>query len=129
MLERVLISAVLLGGLGLLWGFWQFYKSRLLHAIQQPTGAATGKPTLLYFTGEYCAPCKFQQTPVVESLRAKLGNSVAVKIIDVSARPDLAGRYKVLTLPTTVVLDQTGRVAHINYGVTGQSKLETQLAA
>jgi len=127
MLERVMISAVIIGGLGLLWWTWQYYKSRLLHAIQQPAEAAGGKPTLLYFTGEYCAPCKFQQTPVVEKLRAKLGNSVRVKIIDVSVQPDLASRYKVLTLPTTVILDRRGQVAHINYGVTAQGKLETQL--
>jgi thioredoxin 1 len=119
---------VIMGGLGLLWWAWQYYKSRLLHTIQQPVGAAIGKPTLLYFTGEYCAPCKFQQTPVVEKLRAKLADSVCVKIIDVSVQPDLADHYKVLTLPTTVIVDRRGQVAHINYGVTTQDKLEAQLS-
>lgn len=128
MLERFVISLVIMGGLGLLWWSWQYYKSRLLHIIQQSADAAIGKPTLLYFTGEHCAPCKFQQTPIVEKLRAKLGNSIAIKIYDVSTQPDLASQYKVLTLPTTIVLDRAGRVAHLNYGVTGQHKLETQLS-
>jgi hypothetical protein len=41
----------------------------------------------------------------------------------------VASRYKVLTLPTTIVLDRAGQVTHINYGVVAQSKLETQLFA
>ncbi len=126
MVERVAISMAIIGGLGLLWWAWQYYKTRVRRAIQ-PVDVARGKPTLLYFTGEYCAPCKFQQTPIVEQIRAKLGDSVAVKTYDVSAQPDLASRYKVLTLPTTVVLNQSGQVTHINYGVAEQSKLEMQL--
>jgi peroxiredoxin len=51
----------------------------------------------------------------------------ANKKYDVSQDPELASRYKVLTVPTTVVLDRRGRVAHINYGVTEQAKLESQL--
>jgi thioredoxin 1 len=126
MVERVAISLAISGGLGLLWWAWQYYKTRLMRAIQ-PADMERGKPTLLYFTGEYCAPCKFQQTPIVEQIRARLGDSVAVKTYDVSAQPDLASRYKVLTLPTTVVLDPQGQVMYVNYGVADQSKLESQL--
>lgn len=126
MLDRVFITLIIAGSIGLLWLGWQYYKARLRHTIR-PDEVARGKPTLLYFTGDYCAICKVQQTPIVERVAAKLGHSVAVNIYDVSKQPDLARRYKVLTLPTTVILNKQGQVAHINYGVISQPKLEAQL--
>lgn len=127
MAERILITLIILSSLALLYGAWQFQKGRLIKSIQ-PTGPATGKMTLLYFTGEYCTACKLQQTPIVEKIRTRLGESIAVEIYDVSTRPEIAARYRVLTLPTTVVLDAQGSVRAINYGVTAQSKLEMQLS-
>ena len=126
MLERVVITIAIVAGLGLLWLTWQYYKAKLVQRIR-PDGISTGKPTLLYFTGEYCTSCKLQQTPIIEKVRSKLGNSVAIKTYDVSHFPDIASRYKVLTLPTTVVLNEQGQVKAINYGVTQQHKLEAQL--
>jgi hypothetical protein len=63
----------------------------------------------------------------VEKISARLGDAVVVKTYDVSIDPDIASRFKVLTLPTTVVLDGRGQVKAINYGLTQQHKLETQL--
>ena len=125
MFERVLITVAILVGLSLLWLAWNAYKSRLIRSIE--AGEQNDKPTLLYFTGEYCTVCKFQQSPVVEKIMNKFGNTIAVKQVDVSDTPDLARQYKVLTLPTTVILSPEGQVKHINYGVTPQTKLEMQL--
>jgi thioredoxin-like negative regulator of GroEL len=63
----------------------------------------------------------------VERLAIKLGDQIQVRRIDVSQQPDLATQYKVLTVPTTIVIQPGGTVAHINYGVTDQLKLEAQL--
>ena len=126
MLERVVITLTVVGSLALLWLVWQYYKTRLMAAIQ-PADLSTGKPTLLYFTGEYCTACKFQQTPIVEQISSRLGDSIVVKMYDVSTQPEVASQFKVLTLPTTVVLDGRGQVKAINYGVTQQQKLEMQL--
>ncbi len=127
MLERVILTGVILAGLALLWLGWRYYKARLVQRIQ-PVEATPGLPTLLYFGADYCAPCKLQQTPIVEKLANKWGETVVVKKVDVTQQPDLASQYRVLTLPTTVILNQQGEVAHINYGVTSQAKLEAQLA-
>ncbi|MBE7550675.1 MAG: thioredoxin family protein [Anaerolineales bacterium] len=127
MLERMVITLVILGGLGLFWLGWRYYKLKLTQSIQ-PAETAPGIPTLLFFCADYCAPCKLQQQPVVDSLAAKFGESLAVRRYDVTEHPALASRYKVLTLPTTVVLNGQGYVAHINYGVASQAKLEAQLA-
>jgi thioredoxin 1 len=127
MLERMAITLLILAGLGLLWLGWRYYKLRLTQSIQ-PDEAALGIPTLLYFCADYCAPCKLQQQPIVDSLAAKFGESLVVRCHDVTEHPDLASRYKVLTLPTTVILDGQGHVAQINYGVASQAKLEAQLS-
>lgn len=126
MLDRIMIAFVIAGGLGLLWLGWQYYKVKMLQTIK-PTGISIDRPTLLYFTGEYCQPCQFQQTPIVEQIVSKLGDSIAVKKYDVSAHPELASQYKVLTLPTTIILDSSGQVTHVNYGVAKRDKLEAQL--
>ena len=73
MFERMLITMAIVVGLGLLWLAWNSYKSRLIRSIE--TGEQNGKPTLLYFTGEYCTACKFQQSPVVEKIMEKFGRS------------------------------------------------------
>lgn len=127
-MDRLFIILVIGGALVLLWLGWQLVKSRLAQSIDA-SGEAGGKPTLLYFTGEYCTICKFQQSPIVEALAAKFSDAVSIKQVDVSAEPDLASKYKVLTLPTTVVVNPQGQVAHINYGLVDLTRLETQLAA
>jgi thiol-disulfide isomerase/thioredoxin len=127
MIDRIIITLVIVGGLTLAWFVWQYYKARLIKTIPAAK-APTGKPTLLYFTGEYCAVCEYQQSPIVAYIATTLGTSVEVNTLDVSTHPDLASQYKVFTLPTTVVLDEQGQVAHINYGLTQQAKLETQLS-
>jgi thioredoxin 1 len=128
MLERFLITLIIIAALVAIWLAWSYLKARLIANIQPAEGLA-GQPVLLYFTGPYCAVCQFQQTPIVEQLKARWGDLWALQKIDVSQEPQLASQYKVLTLPTTVVLDINGQVAHINYGLASQEKLETQLLA
>lgn len=126
MIERLIISTVILLSLSSLWLGWNWYKARLVRSIK-PVKNETGKPTLLWFTAEYCAPCKLQQGPIMARLAEKIGQVATIQQIDVAQNPDLAKQYKVMTLPTTVVLDHAGQVAHINYGVTDQARLEAQL--
>lgn len=128
MLDRLLITLMIAGGLALAWLVWQWVKVRLARSIS-PGDEATGKPTLLYFSGPYCAICKVQQTPIIEQIAATFTDAVEVKRVDVTQSPDLASKYRVLTLPTTIVIDPQGQVTHINYGVTPQTKLESQLLA
>jgi thioredoxin 1 len=126
MVDRLLITFIVIAGSGLLWFAWQLYKARLMQSIQASQTLAN-KPNLLYFTADFCATCKFQQAPIIEQISTKFGDAIAVTEVDVSRQPQLASQYKVLTLPTTVVLDAAGQVKHINYGVTPQAKLELQL--
>jgi len=83
---------------------------------------AASEPYLLYFTGEGCTVCRTHQEPAL----AKLG-SVRVDKVDAIAERELADRFHVYTLPTTVVMSPEGRALHVNYGYATAPKLQRQL--
>lgn len=86
-----------------------------------------GKPTLLYFTTPNCAPCKTIQRPVVNIIRENLGERIQVIEIDATAQPQLASVWGVMSVPTTFIIDQTGKPRHVNHGVASSEKLHRQL--
>jgi thiol-disulfide isomerase/thioredoxin len=72
-------------------------------------GIALGpRATLLQFSTEVCAPCR-STARVLDDLAARTEN-VAHVDLDVTRRPDLASRYRVLQTPTTLILDADGTV-------------------
>ena len=127
MVERVMVVFGVILAIGLLWLAWHLYKGMLVRGIKHMTGQNRGKPTLLYFTADYCTTCRLRQTPVVQELVGRLGNYIAVEAYDVTENPDLAKKYKVLTLPTTIIINREGQVNAVNYGLTPLRKLEQQL--
>ncbi len=54
---------------------------------------------------------------------------MAIDEIDVARDPSSARRYRVMTLPTTVVLDAQGRTVAINAGYASELALRDQVAA
>ena len=86
------------------------------------TGAAAAEPYILYFTGEGCTVCRTHQEPALARLAA-----VRVDKVDAIAEQELAKRFRVYTLPTTVVMAADGTPLHVNYGYAPASKLESQL--
>ena len=90
-----------------------------------PTVAAV-KPTLLYFRSDSCAVCPTQGR-YVDQLAAQWAD-LTIERIDAERDPDTAARYRVFSLPTTVLIDGRGQVRHVNYGLTDVHKLGRQLA-
>lgn len=86
-------------------------------------GVASSQPYILYFTGDSCAICKTHQEPAL----ARLGE-VRIDKVDAVAERELADRFHVYTLPTTVVIAPDGRAVHVNYGYAPAPKLQRQLA-
>jgi thioredoxin-like negative regulator of GroEL len=128
-MDRLLMLLVVLAGTGVLWLVWQGIKLWLRHSIHVDRATPNeGRPALLYFYSDDCVPCRLQQGPIVASLRQRMGESVRFQEYDAVARTDIAGRYRVLTVPTTVVIAPGGKVVAINYGVTQADKLRRQLA-
>jgi thioredoxin 1 len=89
-------------------------------------GAAEGV-RVLAFSSEDCGPCHTLQRPALNRLLDARHGRVSVVEIDATSAPDLTQRYAVLTVPTTVVLDGTGKARAINYGFAPLAKLLTQV--
>jgi thiol-disulfide isomerase/thioredoxin len=88
--------------------------------------SASQIPTLLFFSSESCAPCLTQDI-YLDQLKPELQRNISVDKIDVDLNHDMAEQLGVFTLPTTVLVDRSGQVRHINYGLTTAAKLEGQL--
>ncbi len=96
-------------------------------------GSAAGvvgddRPDILYFTGENCTVCHVAQRPALRRLRSLLSD-VTIREIDVARDPATARRYRVMTLPTTVVLDEGGRTVAMNVGYASEAALRDQVEA
>ena len=119
LLAAAVAGAVVLAAAGL-----EFWRSRRARALALGVAATPAvDPYILYFTGENCSICRTHQEPAL----AKLAG-VRIDKVDAIAQRDLADRFHVYTLPTTVVMSPEGRSLHVNYGYAPAKKLERQLA-
>ena len=131
-MERLLLFALIAAGLGLgglLVRRWQLSRAGRAVLIDPLLGGLRpGIPAVVYFTSPECAPCRFQQSPTLDRLRADLGEGVQVIEIDALAETDAATRWGVLCVPTTFVLDTQGQPRAVNYGVAGLETLRAQVS-
>jgi thiol-disulfide isomerase/thioredoxin len=112
-------GAVVLAAAGL--EYFRAWRARRLAAgvIVTPSG----EPYILYFTGDSCTVCRTHQEPALARL-----SDVRIDKVDAVEDRELAERFHVYTLPTTVVMAADGRALHVNYGYAPTPKLERQLA-
>ena len=131
--DRLLALAAVAVLAAAIWAGSRVYRALIRRAPAQDRALdAAGlphddRPSVLGFSGEYCLPCKTQQRPALERLHMVFGDSLHVLELDALEHADLASRYGVLTVPTTVVLDGRRRVIAINYGFANAEKLGQQL--
>jgi thioredoxin 1 len=127
-----LIAAGLLGAAALGLQMQRGRQSQLIGRVveaPQPESGGAMQPAVLYFTGAACTICHTAQTPALERLANDLGGSAVIHEIDVADKPDLARRYRVMSLPTTVVLAPDGTVAAVNVGFASANRIHEQLTA
>lgn len=110
----------------------QLQRRRQRGLLGQTVDTAVGAPpdadpSILYFTGEHCSVCHVAQRPALVSLPDRLGRPVSIREVDVAVDPDLTRRYRVLTLPTTIVLRPDHSIAAINAGFAPAETLHRQL--
>lgn len=82
---------------------------------------------ILAFQSEDCRQCHTLQAPALKRLLETCGDNVAVVEVDAPDTPELTERYRVLTLPTTVVLDAGGNARAVNYGFASTQRLLEQV--
>jgi thiol-disulfide isomerase/thioredoxin len=87
---------------------WKATTGRVRTATGEAHDFATGEVTLLQFSTEVCAPCAATHT-LLATLAAER-KDVSHVDIDITNRPDLAQRFKLLQSPTTLVLDAGGNI-------------------
>jgi thiol-disulfide isomerase/thioredoxin len=87
-----------------------------------------GTPGVVFFTTPDCTACKSIQRPALSALKDHMDGKIQIIEIDAVERPDLASSWSVLSVPTTFVLDRTGKPVHVNHGVASTRKLLGQLA-
>ena len=103
---------------------------RAANAGRSPASPApTTSPSILYFTTPDCVPCKTVQRPAILKVQQALGQKVEVVEINAYEQPELARKWGVLSVPTTFILDRSGKPQHINHGVTQADKLLRQIQA
>src|SRR5581483_4999140 len=90
---------------------------------------AAARVRILAFSSADCHQCHQLQQPALQRLLAKRGEVVTVEQIDAPSEPELTRRYQVLTVPTTVVLDRTGKATAVNYGFANVQRLLEQVDA
>ena len=81
---------------------------------------------IIDFSATWCGPCKMQK-PIIEELKAKYGDKVSVKVIDVDEDQDLAYKYSVHAIPTIILLNGGAMVSSF-VGLTSLEKLETEIS-
>lgn len=72
------------------------------------------KPVLLDFWATWCMPCQMIG-PVIEEIAAER-TDIKVGKINVDEQPELAGQFKVMSIPTLLVI-KDGKIANQSVGV------------
>ena len=84
---------------------------------------------ILAFSSEDCHQCHQLQTPALRRVLEARGDSISVTDVDAPSAPELTQRYQILTVPSTVVLDATGKAHAVNYGFANTQRLLQQVDA
>jgi hypothetical protein len=133
----VLLLLAIGGGLLVLLGrrFVESQRRRALSAAapsslpEMGTGetATNTAVRILSFSSPDCQQCKRLQAPALERVLEARGETVTVVKIDATTDQDFARTYRVLTVPSTVVLNTEGKAHAINYGFADTHRLLSQV--
>lgn len=79
--------------------------------------------SVMYFSTEWCGPCKMFW-PVVQEVCS--ANGIQIQKIDAEQNRDLANQYQITGVPTLIVI-KNGKLEFRNTGVMAKTKLIDKL--
>jgi thioredoxin 1 len=77
---------------------------------------------IIYFTAEWCGPCKTFK-PIVQQVMSETGTNV--QFIDVDQDKTTTSTYQVTSVPTIMMVNDNGIIAYRQSGVISKPQLTT----
>jgi thioredoxin 1 len=77
---------------------------------------------ILYFTAEWCGPCKTFK-PIVQQVMSETGTNV--QFIDVDQDKTTTSTYQVKSVPTIMMVNDNGIIAYRQSGIISKPQLTT----
>lgn len=128
MLERTIITILLIFAAAVIWKLQTLYSKSIVKRTNASALFQAGNPGILYFWSEGCAVCKTVQKPAIESLISEnLVKNLQFVAVNISEQPELTSEWGVLTVPSSFIINKEGICKYINSGVVSKEYLTKQL--
>ncbi|MGM0444252.1 MAG: thioredoxin family protein [Fibrobacterota bacterium] len=100
-------------------------------APKQNNGATTSaqkasRARFIELGSENCVPCKMM-VPVLDTLRTRYSDDISIQFIDVMKNRRAAQKYGIRSIPTQVILDESGREIFRHTGFWETAAIEEKL--